>query len=220
MQLNASLGATLRVFDLFDGVYVVHLPNEQRLRHMAKQLDGVRPVTYVNGYAPPNGFTVPNMRRNPRAEFGANLGHISAIVEAIADGAKRPLFLEDDVIFKTHEADYEARDWDVLYLGGHPREPVKMIAPGLAKVGKFSCAEAYSVRGDLLTDLVAHWCNRITRPDAMFDFILGEFAAKQDSYAFYPTITEQAQFVSHIKGEVDDKRALVERGWRNNLSTK
>jgi len=110
--------------------------------------------------------------------------------------------------------------WDVLYLGGHPREPASMVSPGLAKVKTFSCAEAYSVRGEFLLDLFAHWCDRITKPNAMYDFILGEFAAQHESYAFYPTITEQAPFVSHIKGEIDDKRALVERGWRNNLSTK
>jgi hypothetical protein len=209
----------LRVFDLFDRVYCIHLPNDQRRKHIESQLTGVD-VTYVHVDVPPVGFSVPNMRRNPRAEFGAGLSHIAAVVRAIADRAKRPLFIEDDVTFKTDTADDEARDWDVLYLGGHPREPVKLVSPGLARVRTFSCAEAYGVRGDLLPDLFAHWCNRITRPNAMYDFILGEFAAKHDSYAFYPVITEQAPFVSHIKGEIDDKRKLVERGWQNNLSTR
>jgi hypothetical protein len=209
----------LRVFDLFDKVYCIHLPNEQRSKHIQEQLAGID-VTYVHASAPPAGFTVPNMRRNPRAEFGAGLSHIAAVVRAIADRAKRPLFIEDDVTFKTDPALDDLRYWDVLYLGGHPREPANMVAPGLARVGKFSCAEAYAVRGDLLPDLIAYWCNRITRPDAMFDFILGEFAAKHYSYAFYPVLTEQAPFVSHIKGEIDDKRALVERGWQNNLSTR
>jgi hypothetical protein len=211
----------LSAFDFFDRVYCIHLPNEQRRKHMDAQLASVGlSATYVCADAPPKGFTVPNMRRNPRAEFGANLGHISAIVEAIADGAKRPLFLEDDVTFKRVEVGPLVEKWDLLYLGGHPREPAHLVSPGLARVKTFSCAEAYSIRGELLRDFHHFWCSRISKPNAMYDFILGEFAAKHDSYAFYPTITEQAPFVSHIKGEIDDKRELVERGWQNNLSTK
>jgi hypothetical protein len=210
----------MRLSELFDRVYVVHLPNEQRRAHMEAQLVAVGlSATFVHAEPPPKDFTVPNMRRNPRAEFGVGLSHIRAIVQAIADRAERPLFLEDDVSF----LDYcvgPIRQWDVLYLGGHPRGPAQLVAAGIAKVNKFSCAEAYSVRGQLLSDLHRYWCNRVTRPDAMYDFILGEFAAAHDSYACYPVVTEQALFKSHIRGEIDDKRALVERGWRNNLSTR
>ena len=211
----------MRICDAFDRVYVVHLPNEERLLHIVEQLKkvGIREATFVHADPPPKDFTVPNMRRNPRAEFGAGLSHIRAIVQALADRAERPLFLEDDVTFRV-ESSPLVEKWDVLYLGGHPREAARMVAPGVAKVGKFSCAEAYSIRGSLLPDLHRYWCNRVTRHDAMFDFILGEFAAAHDSYACYPVVTEQAQFKSHIRGEIDDKRALVERGWQNNLSTK
>jgi hypothetical protein len=221
VQLTAFLELTLKVSELFDHVYVVHLPNEQRMLHITDQLKsvGIREATFVHADPPPNGFTVPNMRRNPRAEFGVGLSHIAAVVRAIADGAEWPLFVEDDVTFTSAEIG-PIRKWDVLYLGGHPRGPAQLVATGIAKVGKFSCAEAYSVRGWLLPELHRYWCNRVTRPDAMFDFILGEFAAAHDSYACYPVVTEQAQFVSHIKGEIDDKRKLVDRGWQNNLSTK
>jgi hypothetical protein len=214
----------LSSFDYFDRVYVVHLPNVERRRHIEEQLAGVgiKDATYVCADKPPANFSVPNMRRNPRAEFGAGLSHIAAIVQAIADRAERPLFVEDDIAFKGQlpYLPYLPVAFDMLYLGGHPREPVKLVTPYLAKVGKFSCAEAYSVKGELLPKLHRFWCNRITKPDAMFDFILGEFAAQHESYCVYPVVTEQAQFVSHIKGEIDDKRKLVERGWQNNLSTR
>lgn len=213
----------MSAFDCFDRVYVIHLPNIERELHITKELErvGLDRFKFVCVEAPAKNFTVPNMRRNPRAEFGAGLGHISAIVEAIADRAKRPLFLEDDVIFRVKTSPLPDK-WDVLYLGGHPRGPAQMVAPGIARIGKFSCAEAYSIRGELLMEFHRYWCSRITKPDAMFDFILGEFAWMHDheSYATYPVVTEQAPFVSHIKGEIDDKRKLVERGWQNNLSTK
>jgi hypothetical protein len=206
-------------FDYFDKVYCIHLPNRERRQHIDREFErvGIKDVTYIHADPPPKDFTVPNMRRNPRAEFGAGLSHIAAIGQAMADHAWRPLFVEDDVVF-SGDMPHLDRIFDVLYLGGHPREPARMAGERLAKVGKFSCAEAYSIRGRLLPKLLLHWCNRITRPDAMWDLILGEFAAKHDAYCIYPIVTEQAQFVSHIKGEIDDKRELVERGWRNNLS--
>jgi hypothetical protein len=218
----------LSSFDFFDKVYVVHLPNEQRRKHMDAQLSSIgRSATYVCADAPPKCFSVPNMRRNPPVEFGAGLSHISAIAQAMADGAQRPLFLEDDVVLKkgaeerlASALEFLSSGFDLLYLGGHPRKPVMDLAPHVMRVWEFSCAESYSIRGDLLGQFLRYWCNRITRPDAMFDFILGEFAAKNKAYCVYPVVTEQAQFVSHIKGEIDDKRKLVERGWQNNLSTR
>lgn len=204
---------------MFDRIYCIHLPNAERRRLIESQIA----AEFVHAKPPAPGFTMSNMRRNPRAEFGANLSHIAAIVKAIKDGAKRPLFIEDDIVFR---AGYKERlaeelpDWDVLYLGGHPREKAEIVSEGLAKVGKFSCAEAYSIRGDRLADFHQFWCDRVGQPNAMFDFILGEFAAANRAFCFYPVLTDQALLVSHIKGEIDDKRALVERGWQANLSTK
>jgi hypothetical protein len=212
---------------IFDRVYVVHLPNVARRLHIEAQLSaiGYRDATYIHAEAPPKEFTVPNMRRNPRAEFGVGLSHIAAVVQAIADGAEAPLFVEDDISFVSPEHMVRVvhdlpTEWDVLYLGGHPREKAQVFSGSLARVGRFSCAEAYSINGVRLVDFHRYWCNRVTRPDAMYDFILGEFAARHQAYAAYPVMTEQAPFVSHIKGTVDDKRALVERGWQNNLSTR
>lgn len=207
------------MFEIFDRVYCIHLPDAKRRTHMEQQLGrvGIRNVRYVHASQPPAGFKLPNMRRNPRAEFGANLSHLAAIATAMADRADRPLFLEDDICFVGPEAVSAPAEWDVLYLGGHPREPVMRAGPGLVRVRKFSFAEAYAVRGELLGELHAYWCNRISQPHAMFDFILGEFAAARRSYCFYPVLTEQAFMPSHISGEIDDKRGLIARGWAANL---
>ena len=204
---------------MFDKVYCIHLPNVDRRKLIESQID----ATYIHADPPPSGFTMSNMRRNPRAEMGANLSHIKAVVRAIADGAKRPLFIEDDIVFRPGYKDrltqgLDEADWDVLYLGGHPREKCFMASLNLAKVFTFSCAEAYSIRGDKLIEFHSYWCDRIGKQNAMYDFILGEFAAKNNGYAFYPVLTDQAQMVSHIKGEIDDKRELVKRGWANNLA--
>jgi GR25 family glycosyltransferase involved in LPS biosynthesis len=209
----------------FDKVYCIHLPNAERRKAMDAEFArvGIKDVTYVHADAPPAGFTMSNMRRNPRAEFGVSLSHIKAIVQAIDDRAIYPLFVEDDVTFnlRQHAGFYNrivSQWWDVLYLGGHPREPVVKHVDGLVKVGKFSCAEAYSIRNVMLVPFVNYWLDRCSKPNAMFDFILGEFAANYQSFCVYPTITEQRQVVSHVSGTVDDKRELIARGWKNNLA--
>lgn len=194
--------------DYFDKTYVIHLP--VRETKLAGEM--------VYATPPSKGFTMSNMRRNPAAEFGVNLSHIKAIVRAMNDKAERPLFLEDDVEIVGSLPELPSY-YDVLYLGGHPREPVKRAGNNLVRVGKFSFAESYSISRKALVPFFEFWCNRIGQPDAMYDFILGEFAAANIGYAVYPPITKQSGD-SLVAGRRDDKRELVERGWKNNLSTK
>ena len=215
-------------FSYFDRVYVVSLPNVERRARMSEQLAslGVTPE-YVYAEPPDRGFTMTNMRRNPSAEFGASLSHIKAIVHAIAHGVERPLFLEDDVEFADGA---EVRlgvalqalpaDWSVLYMGGHPRSPATMVSHALAKVGTFSFAESYALSRNALLKFFDFWCHRIGQPNAMFDIVLGEYAAAHGGYCVYPLLTHQPPGFSFIGGKVDDKRNLVRRGWANNLSTR
>ncbi len=213
------------MFDLFDEIYCISLPDDNRRKAMLAQFEvlGIS-AKFVHAKKPPASFTMSNMRRNPRMEFGCSLSHVAAIVEAMKDGAERPLFLEDDIIFPRDPFGPLVKvskalpcGWDVLYFGGHPREKVTRVADGLVSVGKFSCAEAYAVRGSRLPDLLKFWLDRVSQPNAMWDFVLGEFAAENKAFCAYPCITEQAQVRSHISERVDDKRELIKRGWANNL---
>ena len=140
-------------FDFFDRIYCIHIPNKKRRASIEVEFKRVGingRVQYIHATPPPKGFTMSNMRRAPRGEFGVNLSQIKAIVHAISDGAKRPLFFEDDVIF--HQNAHELLetslkdlpdDWDILYMGGHPTGPIFdpqaiKFSSTLAKVGKFS----------------------------------------------------------------------------------
>jgi hypothetical protein len=190
---------------LFDRTYVIHLPVRETL------LEG----TKIHAKPPHHGFTINNMRRNGRTEFGVNLSHIKAVVHAIQDGAERPLFLEDDVEF-IGEIKSLPLDFDVLYLGGHPRSPTRPYGDGLVRVGTFSFAEAYSISRKALLPFYDFWCDRIGQPQAMYDFILGEYAAANVGYACYPTITRQRKGVSLVSGKADEKGHLIEKGWRAN----
>jgi len=208
-------------FKYFDKVYCIHLPNErERKAKIAKQFEsvGIKNVTYISATPPPPKFTMSNMRRNPRGEFGVNLSQIKAVVHAIADGATLPLFFEDDVRFADNAEEIistafkQITDYDpgVLYLGGHPRGPVparqaKQYSENLWKIQRYSFADAYCIPGDYLTKFYDYWCENITRKDAMYDFILGEFAGQNNGLAIYPTICEQNPGKSAVTGQHDNK---------------
>jgi hypothetical protein len=68
-----------------------------------------------------------------------------------------------------------------------------------------------------MTAFLQFWCDRAGQPNAMFDFILGDFATQANGYAVYPPITRQPPGWSHIGQKHDDKRDLIERGWKSNL---
>ena len=106
----------------------------------------------------------------------------------------------------------------MLFLGGHPRAPVRKIGNHLVRVGTWGCAEAYSVRGPHLRPMIEFWLDRATKPNAMLDFITGEYASLTNSYAIYPPVTQQLPGWSEIGQKHDDKRDLVRRGWANNLA--
>lgn len=76
-------------FDFFDRIYCIHLPHEQeRKRLIDEQFASVGiadRVQFVHAQPPPKQFTMNNMRRAPRGEFGVNLSQIKAVVHAIND---------------------------------------------------------------------------------------------------------------------------------------
>jgi hypothetical protein len=202
---------------LFDRVYVVHLPNPERRAAMDAELARLGlEAEYVHA-KPPRGFTMSNMRRNPAAEFGCALSHIKAIVRAAAEG-QRPLIIEDDVRFVgLPQLDLPA-DWELLYLGGHPRSDVQRASDTLVRVGTFSFAEAYVLRNPLR--FLEFWTDQAGQPDAMIDLILGRYAALGGGYCTYPLLTHQPAGYSQIGLKVDDKSDLVRRAWQKHLSTR
>lgn len=206
-------------------VYVIHLPDENRKAHISAELAkaGFDNVTYVHAREPFDGFTCNNMRRNPRGEFGCALSHIKAINIALSDNIKPyALFVEDDIEFIRDIPALEDFPpyWDIVYLGGHPRGPMERdkYRPQFCNVmAGFSCAEAYMMHECAMRAFLRFWCDRAGQKDAMFDIILGEFAASVMGYALYPVVTRQPAGWSHIGQKVDDKSHLIEKGWRENL---
>ncbi len=216
----------MSVMDYFDRVYCIHYPDADRYAAIKKQFSkvGIKEVEYVYANRPRHKFHMTNMRRCPAAEFAVNLSHIKAVAHAIADGARRPVFFEDDIIFRCDANELLAEalktlpnNWDVFYMGGHPCEEVERQGDNMVKVRRFSFAESYSINSHALRPYHDFWHDRIGQPNAMYDRILGEFAGAHESYCVVPVITEQPPGYSHIAHGNDDKRDLVMRGWKNNL---
>ena len=186
-------------------------------------------VQYVHANPPPKGFSISNMRRSPRGEFGVNLSQIKAVVQAISDGAQRPLFFEDDVIFHENTLNLlttSLRDlpdnWDILYMGGHPTGPIfnpqaTKFSETLAEVGKFSFADSYAFNEGRAKQFFDMWCNRITNKDAMYDFILGDFAKKKNAFCTYPLLCNQRPDISQVDGKPDNKDSVIARAWTHHL---
>lgn len=210
----------------FDHVYVISHPVTGRREAMERRLlDLGIAATFVYAEQPARGFSMNNMRRNPRLEFACSLSHIKAIIRALHDGALMPLFLEDDVEFGEFGHLTEALEelpagrWSVLYLGGHPCEDVERVGEHLVRVGRFSFAEAYSLNRAAIPALLNWWCDRIGYPDAMFDRVLGEFAADSGSgYCVVPTVTHQPAGYSYVAEKDDDKARCRESGWQHHLT--
>lgn len=222
-------------FDHFDRIYCFHLPQEtERKEIVTKEFENMGfadRVEFIHVTPPPKNFTMSNMRRNSRTEFGVNLTQFKAIVHAAIDGAQTPLFFEDDVTFRpdTHELLSAAlselpEDWDLMYFGGHPRGPLdpyraKPYSKTLMEIGRFSFADSYTLSRNALLRFVDEWFERISREKAMYDLILGDFAAKCKTYCIYPQPVVQRVVRSGVSGKVEDKRPLIARAWKNHLET-
>lgn len=219
------------MMDYFDRVYCTHFPDPGRLEKIQREFKmvGISDVEYVYAERPRTAgaavpFTMTNMRRAPAAEFAVNLSHIKAVAHAIADGAKRPVFFEDDVVFRndaneilTQALKALPEDWDVLYMGGHPCGEVERLSDNLVKVQRFSFAESYAINGHALVPYLDFWFDRIGQQHAMYDRILGEFAEANKGYCVYPVLTHQPNGYSHISKADDNKTNLVSKGWLANL---
>jgi hypothetical protein len=51
----------------------------------------------------------------------------------------------------------------------------------------------------------------------MVDIILGEFAAENNGFAAYPTLTHQPDGISQITWKHDSKKHCLNKGWTNAL---
>lgn len=115
--------------DFFDGIYCISLDgqpddrwNSNCLPQFEKQQ--INNVIKVDGFYGRDIDLPINIHR--KCELGSCIAHLNAIKRAYNDGCKKPLILEDDVVFindlnvKFDEVyDQIPDDYDMLYFGGN-----------------------------------------------------------------------------------------------------
>jgi hypothetical protein len=212
-------------FDFFDNIYCIHLPSNTERKDLIdgefKTLGIGQRVQYVSADPPPKGFKMSHMNRSPQGEFGCNLSHIKAVVNAISVGSKTPLFFEDDVTFISDTLEIIAdaiiqlpENWDVLYLGGLPRGPYTTHSSALVKISNFHYAEAYCIKGDYLYEYFSLWADRISKPNSAYDWTLDAFSKTHESFCTQPPVCEQRVGPSDISNKDEDRKTKIKECWK------
>jgi hypothetical protein len=154
----------MTIFDYFDKIYIINLPNRiDRRRDMTRELAAA-------GLPPTPGRVefFPAIRPDEAAGFpsigarGCALSHLSVLRGAWREGAARVLILEDDVSFARRfreeqggiadALDREA--WDFVYLGHQLEVGEASPARLVPYPGAISLAHFFGVNGRVLDRLV------------------------------------------------------------------
>ncbi len=156
----------------FDRICIINLPERvDRRRAVTRELqrqgvavDGHR-VRFVDGIRPygPGAFPSTGAR-------GCFLSHLSVLRQAQADGVRRLLVLEDDVMFTAAMARaghlgtaLEADGWHLAYPG-HAQPPQAGPLRWERSNAPLVCAHCYAVQGQALPALIEHLQACLIRP--------------------------------------------------------
>jgi len=195
-------------FDFFGKIYCINMPEDtERKKQVSKEFEKaniINRIEWISAAKPPKDFHIDLYRRNPAAEFGCSLSHITAIVNAINDKHDNILILEDDITFVnnfsnilTNSLDELPNDWTGLYLGCTPVNK-KKISKTLIKINGWNTwgTYAYALNGKHLLKYFNHWAKSITHPVAgnlysPIDAILSSFMdSNSGGYATIPPIVK------------------------------
>lgn len=173
-------------------------------------------------WAMPTFFYAVDGRRVPLPEWwtagpgawGCMQSHRQVLEQALTDGVKRLLVLEDDVFFvedfAARAAEFMAEvpdDWEQIMFGGqfhdrggtHRYERVSECVYGVAGAER---THAYAVQGPFIADLYAKW----TRSSGHCDHVMGPFQHGRRVFAPRQWIAGQAEGKSDIGNESSVRR--------------
>lgn len=195
--------------DIFDRVIVINLARRaDRLSSFRARMQEIEwpflpPTVHraIDGQAVPTpvGWTMGG------GTWGCLQSHRQILEQAIMDGIKTLLVLEDDAVmrsdFVARSAEFLAAvpcDWDQLMLGGQHISPPKQLKPGLVQCTNCQRTHAYAIRGKMLRDLYSVWSSSSTVTHC--DHVMGPFQRGYHVYAPDPFLFGQSRTVSDISG--------------------
>lgn len=160
------------VFDCFERVEIIHLPERQdRYRELKQELNrcgfDMARARIPDAPKPSNANGFPS-----RGVYGNFLSHTDIVRRACETGAESVLVLEDDAIFsrllssKQNEIvrQIEHLPWDILYLGHSVRTPPPSSDSFVAYEGSLYWAHCYALRRTILPRLLTFLEEVLERP--------------------------------------------------------
>jgi hypothetical protein len=160
------------LLDTFDRIAVINLPERaDRRRQVTRELarlgvavDGRR-VRFIEAIRPPGSGQFPST-----GAHGCFLSHLKTLRQAQADGVRRLLVLEDDVMFGAEMRAAAAladalrgEGWQLAYPG-HVQPAVAGPLRWLPTDAPLVCAHCYAVHGDALPILIDYLEACLARP--------------------------------------------------------
>jgi GR25 family glycosyltransferase involved in LPS biosynthesis len=189
--------------DVFDGLFIIHLPElTSRKEQFKKEFSsiGISQYTIIEGVKYNGGKTV-----NDRI-IGCKLSHIECLKKAIELNCKRPLFMEDDVIFNKNINSYlpniknflDTTHWDMFYLGGNLKDKIS-VYENIYKTTNILTTHCFSVHKEILKDLLSIKLSNKYPLSYNDDLINVEYQKKGNSYVHIPRLAYQSDGKSYIR---------------------
>ena len=142
--------------------------------------------------------------------WGCLQSHRTVLQDALMDGVRRLLVLEDDLCMRSTFVEEAERflqevpdDWDQLMVGGQHIGPTRQVKNGIVKCTNTQRTHAYAIRNrsassKMLSDLYALWCSHTSQTHC--DHIMGPMQSRYNVYAPTPFLFGQSKSVSDISG--------------------
>lgn len=202
--------------DAFDRVVVINLPRRpDRLAQFNRRIEGHWPFAMPLRFDAFDGSATPaplSWDVGPGA-WGCQRSHLAVLDQAIADGCRSLLVLEDDAFpasdLARRSADFLARvpsDWTCLMLGAEHLVRPLPVSSGIVRCITSIRCHAYAVRGAMMPMLSAFWHRNQTDH---CDLVLSALMPHYPTYAPDPPLFGQDAGPSDITPETYPVRFLA-----------
>lgn len=191
--------------EFFDRVVIINLERRpDRLKEVRDELEKgwpfVEPISMkaIDGKLckAPAGYTEGDYA------YACFQSHRRAIEDAINDGCRSVLVLEDDFVlideFESRSVQFMRSlpdEWEFAWLGGHHMTPPIPHSPGVVKSTKMDRCHAYAARGQGLIELYRYWHQWHT---GHCDWAISDWMRSRKSYCAQPWLIGQRGGYSDI----------------------
>lgn len=200
----------------FDKVYYINLDKRvdrkqecetELLKHniIAERVSAVDANTLTN-------YSLYPQRYFKRGNYGLLLTNIRIFEEAVKQGYKSIVILEDDAMFIENFNDYfeiiypqVPEDWDILYLGANHQKPPTLVAENVGK-----CIETWTTHAIVFKQssyqIILEELYRLEHP---IDVAFSKLFDRVNAYSILPSIVFQRPSYSNIENKFTDYTGYI-----------